>query len=188
MPKKADNSGSAGSEETLLDAAGVKRAMDHLCREIAGALPGDCPVAIIGLRSRGDELAARLIERLAEGGRGDLLHGTLDITLYRDDVSKRMIQPQVRATVIDFDLDDACVVLVDDVLHTGRTIRAAMDALMDYGRPAAVRLAVLVDRGGREMPICPDFVGKTLKLSPSDSRRVYLDLAETDGADRVYLK
>lgn len=180
--------GKSGDEMTLLDAAGVERALDRLYRQIAGALPADLPVALIGLRSHGDELAFRLMDRLADNGRESLLHGTLDITLYRDDVAKRQVVPRVRATEIDFDLDDAYVILVDDVLHTGRTIRAALDALMDYGRPAVIRLAVLADRGGRELPIAPDFVGEHLELAPDEARRVYLELSETDGVDRVYLK
>ena len=155
---------------------------------ISASLPRDCPVAIVGLRSRGDELARRLIDRLTAAGRRDLHHGTLDITLYSDDLSKRAVQPAVRATEIDFNLDDAWVLLVDDVLNTGRTIRSALDALMDYGRPAVIRLAVLVDRGGRELPIAPDFVGKRLPLGPGEGRRVYVELSEADGRDRVYLK
>lgn len=156
-------------------------------RQIFDRLPGDCPVALVGLRSRGDQIALRLLKALG-AAKADVLHGTLDITLYRDDVSKRAVQPTVQATEIAFDLDGVCVILVDDVLHTGRTIRAAMSALMDYGRPAIIRLAVLVDRGGRELPIAPDFVGETLDLAESDARRVYVELAETDGHDRVYLK
>jgi pyrimidine operon attenuation protein/uracil phosphoribosyltransferase len=175
-------------EQTLLDSGGVEQAVGQLYEQIAKGLPADCPVALIGLRSHGDQLARRLGDRLAAAGHQGLLHGTLDITLYRDDVSKRAVQPTVRATEIDFDLDDACVILVDDVLHTGRTIRAAMDALMDYGRPAAIRLAVLVDRGGRELPIVPDYVGRTVRLAAAETRRVYLELLETEGRDRVYLK
>ena len=174
-------------QETLLDAAGVEQAVASLAAQIAKALPAGRPACVIGLRSHGDELARRLMDRLA-AAHADLRHGTLDITLYRDDLSKRAVQPTVRATEIDFDLDDAWIILVDDVLHTGRTIRAALDELMDYGRPAVIRLAVLVDRGGRELPICPDFVGESLKLPADDPRRVYLDLSETDGRDRVYLQ
>lgn len=180
----------ADGTTTVLDAVGVKAAIGRVCRQITAALADaepDQPVALIGLRSRGDELAGRLMSCLA-ATRADLLRGTLDITLYRDDVSKRAVQPTVQATEIEFDLDNAFVILVDDVLHTGRTIRAAMDALMDFGRPAIIRLAVLVDRGGRELPIAPDFVGHRLALSPDDPRRVYLELAETDQQDRVYLK
>ncbi len=180
----------ADGTTTVLDAAGVKAAIARLCRQIADALPPGQqaqPVALVGLRSRGDELAGRLMGCLS-AGRTDLLRGTLDITLYRDDVSKRAVQPTVQATEIEFDLDNAFVILVDDVLHTGRTIRAAMDALMDFGRPAVIRLAVLVDRGGRELPIAPDFVGHRLELPADDPRRVYVELADTDQQDRVYLK
>ena len=174
-------------EQTLLDSAAVDQALNRIGKQIAANLPAEGVVALIGLRSRGDELARRLIGGLRKT-RPDLCHGTLDITLYRDDLSKRAVQPTVRATEIDFNLDGAFVILVDDVLNTGRTIRAAMDALMDYGRPAVIRLAVLVDRGGRELPIAPDFVGAQLDLPADDPRRVYFELAETDGRDRVYLK
>jgi pyrimidine operon attenuation protein/uracil phosphoribosyltransferase len=177
----------AAGEQTLLDSAAVDRALNLMGRQISANLPADGVVALVGLRSRGDELARRLIGCLREK-RPDLCHGTLDITLYRDDLSKRAVQPTVRATEIDFDLDGAFVILVDDVLNTGRTIRAALDALMDYGRPAVIRLAVLVDRGGRELPIAPDFVGARLDLPADEPRRVYFELAETDGRDRVYLK
>ncbi len=180
--------GAGPAEQTLLDAAGVEQAIERMFGQMAETLPGDAPVALVGLRSRGDELARRLMARLAAAGRHDVLHGTLDITLYRDDVSKRAVQPVVRASEIDFDLDEAFVVLVDDVLHTGRTIRAALAALMDYGRPAVIRLAVLADRGGRELPIAPDYVGTTLHLAGDDPRRVFVELKEIDGRDRVYLK
>lgn len=178
----------SNTEQTVLDPDGIADALGRMFDQLADAMPDDRPVALIGLRSRGDLLAERLIDRLADAGRDDVAHGALDITLYRDDVSKRAVQPVVRATEIDFDLDDAWVVLVDDVLHTGRTIRAAMDALMDYGRPAVIRLAVLVDRGGRELPIAPDFVGHALELDAGDPRRVFLELEEEDGTDRVYLR
>lgn len=177
----------AAAEQTLLDAPAVAAALEQMCRQIADALPADCPVALVGLRSRGDEIARRLIGCLSRTRTG-LLHGTLDITLYRDDLSKRAVQPTVQSTEIDFDLDGVCVVLVDDVLNTGRTIRSALDALMDYGRPAVIRLAVLVDRGGRELPIAPDFVGTRLDLPAGETRRVFVELAEADGRDRVYLR
>jgi pyrimidine operon attenuation protein/uracil phosphoribosyltransferase len=188
MAKRSKAANSKTDEQTILDAAGVAKALDRLFKQITKALGADAPIALIGLRSRGDELAERLLDRFADAGRDDIRHGALDATLYRDDVSKRMVQPTVQATEIDFDLDDLVIVLVDDVLHTGRTIRAALDALMGYGRPASIRLAVLVDRGGREVPICPDFVGHRLALDADDPRRVFLELEDTDGDDRVYLK
>lgn len=166
--KSASKTGPQPAEQTLLDEQAVSLALERMCRQISDHLPDDCPVALVGLRSRGDELALRLLKCVSRR-RKDLLHGTLDITLYRDDVSKRAVQPIVRATEIDFDLDGACVILVDDVLHTGRTIRAAMSALMDYGRPAVIRLAVLVDRGGRELPVQADYAAARVALPASQS-------------------
>lgn len=179
---------SAGRQETLLDPADIDAAINRLTGQIAAAMPKSQSVALVGLRSHGDQIARRIMDRLHAAGYSQLLHGALDITLYRDDLSKHAVQPTVRATEIEFDLDDACVILVDDVLNTGRTIRAAISALMDYGRPAVIRLAVLVDRGGRELPIAPDYVGQTLTLRLDEERRVYVELAETDGADRVFLQ
>jgi len=112
-------------------------------------------------------------------------HGVLDITFYRDDLSRLRGAPLVRATEIDFDLDDAWVLLIDDVLQTGRSIRAALDALHDFGRPKAIRLAVLIDRGGRELPIAADFVGHRLLAEPD--QRVQVKLKENDGEEGVYI-
>ena len=139
----------------------------------------------MGIRARGDLIATRLHEAIRRNEGVDLPLGSLDITLYRDDLTRIGHAPVVRESVIPFSIDDRIVVLVDDVLFTGRTIRAAMDALVDYGRPRAIRLAVLVDRGHRERPIRADFVGKKLPTAIGDDVRV--QLVETGGKDEVEL-
>jgi len=140
---------------------------------------------LVGIRARGDLLAARLHEAIQLNEHVDLPLGSLDITLYRDDLTRVGNAPIVRESVIPFSVDDRVVVLVDDVLFTGRTVRAAMDALVDYGRPRAIRLAVLVDRGHRELPIRADFVGKNVPTAATDDVRV--QLVETGGRDEVEL-
>ncbi len=139
----------------------------------------------MGIRARGDLIAARLHDAITRNEGVDLPLGSLDITLYRDDLTRIGNAPVVRESVIPFSVDDRIVVLVDDVLFTGRTIRAAMDALVDYGRPRAIRLAVLVDRGHRELPIRADFVGKNVPTAITDDVRVHL--VETGGNDEVEL-
>jgi len=140
-------------------------------------------LAVIGIRSRGDVLAARLRDALRANEGVDVPLGLLDITLYRDDLTRVGYAPEIHETRIPFSVDDRVVVLVDDVLYTGRTIRAALDALVDFGRPKAIRLAVLVDRGHRELPIRADFVGKNVPTQPGDDVRVRL--TEIDGRDEV---
>jgi len=139
----------------------------------------------VGIRARGDLIATRLHEAIRRNEGVDLPLGSLDITLYRDDLTRIGHAPVVRESVIPFSVDDRTIVLVDDVLYTGRTIRAAMDALVDFGRPQAIRLAVLVDRGHRELPIRADFVGKNLPTAIGDDVRV--QLVETGGKDEVEL-
>ena len=139
----------------------------------------------MGIRARGDLIATRLHEAIRRNENVDLPLGSLDITLYRDDLTRIGHAPVVRESVIPFSIDDRIVVLVDDVLFTGRTIRAAMDALVDYGRPRAIRLAVLIDRGHRELPIRADFVGKNVPTKVTDDVRV--QLIEIGGADTVEL-
>ncbi len=147
---------------------------------------GGADLALVGIKTRGETLAERIAEKIAgiEGKRPAV--GALDITLYRDDFGTRAEQPRVRSTEIPFPLKGMTVVLVDDVLFTGRTIRAAMDALMDLGRPRVIRLAVLVDRGHRELPIRPDYIGKNLPTSRKESVAVMLQ--EHDGQDRVVIQ
>jgi pyrimidine operon attenuation protein/uracil phosphoribosyltransferase len=179
------------SGKVVLDADALSRTLSRIAHEIIEADPELDEVALVGIQTRGVPLAqrlARLIEERA-GAAPDL--GAVDITFYRDDVTVRggeaplAPQPLVRATQLDFPLDGRTVILVDDVLYTGRTIRAAIDALFDYGRPAAVQLAVLVDRGHRELPIRPDYVGKNLPTSRSE--RIQVQLVEVDEIDAVLL-
>jgi pyrimidine operon attenuation protein/uracil phosphoribosyltransferase len=149
--------------------------------------PGSDGVALVGIHTRGAILGRRLHALVGELTGAEVPFGDLDISFYRDDVGDREpgAQPVVYASHLDFDIDDLTVVLVDDVLFTGRTVRAAIDALFDYGRPERVQLAVLVDRGHRELPIRPDYVGKNLPTSRTE--RVYVRLEETDGVDEVMI-
>ncbi len=169
----------------LLDAAEIRRAVTRIAHEIVERNKGAGRVALIGIAARGDDLARRLaseIERIE-----DVLVpvGVLDITFYRDDIGLRAEAPEVHETRIDFDITDTTVVLVDDVLFTGRTVRAAIDALVDFGRPKLVRLAVLVDRGHRELPIRADHVGKNLPTSADEVVKVHVK--EIDGEDAVLI-
>ncbi len=169
----------------LLAADDVRRAITRIAHEIVERERDLSQLAIVGIRTRGDVLAARLREALRAIEGRDVPLGSLDITLYRDDLTRIGYSPTVHRTEIPFSVDDRVVVLVDDVLFTGRTVRAAMDALVDYGRPRAIRLAVLVDRGHRELPIRADFVGKNVATAPGDDVRVRL--SESDGRDEVEL-
>ncbi len=167
----------------LMGADDVRRAIARIAHEIVERDSDPHRIALVGIRSRGDVLASRLRAAIRANEGVDLPLGILDITLYRDDLTRVGNSPIVRTTEIGFPVDDRVVVLVDDVLFTGRTIRAAMDALVDYGRPQAIRLAVLVDRGHRELPIRADHVGKNLPTQPRDDVRVHL--VEVDGRDEV---
>ncbi len=170
-------------ETVVLDEAGVRRALRRIAHEIVEQDPGDS-LAIVGIHRRGALLAARLRDLLVALTGAEIPLGDVDISFYRDDVATRgTSQPVVHASHIDFAIDGATVVIVDDVLYTGRTARAAIDALFDYGRPAMVRLAVLADRGHRELPIRPDHVGKNLPTAHSE--RVNVRVAELDGVDQV---
>lgn len=168
----------------ILDAAAIEEGIQALAARIREGT-GDGPVALVGIRSRGDEVAERLCGVLSDDDR-ELLLGTLDISLYRDDYEHLHENPQLQGSEIDFEIDGARIILVDDVLFTGRTIRAAMDALCDYGRPGKIELAVLIDRGHREMPIQPDYVGIALDTARRD--HVYVSLEGTDGEDKVEIK
>ena len=169
----------------ILDADRIKRMVDRMAHEIAERqkdLPG---LALIGIRTRGVPLATRLAARLSDLVKQSFPVGTLDITLYRDDLSTVAPQPLLKKTEIDFDLNGRTVLLCDDVLYTGRTIRAALDGVIDLGRPRAIRLAVLIDRGHREFPIEANYVGKSV---PTASREVIqVMFQETDGADEVWI-
>ncbi|HEY3218769.1 MAG TPA: bifunctional pyr operon transcriptional regulator/uracil phosphoribosyltransferase PyrR [Candidatus Limnocylindria bacterium] len=169
----------------LLSADDVRRAVSRIAHEIVERDRDLSALAIVGIRSRGDVLAVRLRDAIRQHENAVVPLGSLDITLYRDDLTRVGYAPVVRGSALDFSVDDKVVVLVDDVLFTGRTIRAAMDALVDYGRPRAIRLAVLVDRGHRELPIRADFVGKNVPTKITDDVRVHL--TEVDGRDEVEL-
>jgi pyrimidine operon attenuation protein/uracil phosphoribosyltransferase len=155
----------------------------RIAHEILERNKGAGELALAGIAARGDDLARRLAEEIARIEGDEIPVGVLDITFYRDDIGMRADAPEVHETRIPFDVTDKTVVVVDDVLYTGRTIRAAMDALMDYGRPRAIQLAVLVDRGHRELPIRADYVGKNVPTRNSELVRVLLK--ETDGEDAV---
>lgn len=169
----------------LLDEKELNETLEKLARQIAGAAPRDAAVAVVGIRRRGEKLAHRLLPLLQRAGVKPAHYGVLDITLYRDDLTTIGPNAVVRGTEIHFDVTDTWMVLVDDVLFTGRSIRAALDAIMDLGRPRAIRLAVLVDRGLRELPIQPDFVGLRTDTEPHHS--VHVKLTEVDGEDKVEL-
>jgi pyrimidine operon attenuation protein/uracil phosphoribosyltransferase len=168
----------------------ISRTVKRLAHEIVEKNFGAKDLAIIGIQTRGVFLAKRIIrEALKAGlaeGRSDIPFGTLDITLYRDDVDSLPTPPAIKETDIPFDLTDKKIVLVDDVLFTGRSIRAALDELMDFGRPKTIQLAVLVDRGHRELPIEPNFVGKSFPTAWEE--RISVELDEIDGKDQVVLK
>jgi pyrimidine operon attenuation protein / uracil phosphoribosyltransferase len=169
---------------TSYEEADVRRIIEQLASYISNAFPPDQNLNIIGIRTRGETLAQRLATILQSRGYLKIGRGILDITLYRDDLSEVGPKPMVRPTHIDIDINSHPLLLVDDVLFTGRSIRAALDALSDFGRPSVIRLAVLIDRGGRELPIQADFVGLTLGDVPAN-HRVNVRLKENDGRDEI---
>jgi pyrimidine operon attenuation protein/uracil phosphoribosyltransferase len=169
-----------------MSADDIRRAVVRVSHEIVERHGGTEGMVLVGIQRRGVPLAQRLAAAIAEHEGVTPPVGALDITFYRDDLSLIAQQPIVKGTTIPVDLNDRTVVLVDDVLYTGRTIRAAMDALVDFGRPRAIRLAVLVDRGHRELPIRADHVGKNVPTARDELVRVHL--AETDGEDAVRLE
>jgi len=179
------------SEKVLLDADAIQRSLTRIAHEIVEGNPDLERVALVGIHTRGVPIAQRLRSLIAELTGQELRLGSVDITFYRDDVQVRggeapiHPQPVVRDTKLDFPLEGMTCVLVDDVLYTGRTIRAAIDALFDYGRPARVQLVCLADRGHRELPIRPDYIGKNLPTAREE--RVQVQLVEIDEVDRVVL-
>jgi len=178
-------------EKVLLDREAVERTLSRIAHEIIEGNPELDQVALVGIHTRGVPLAQRLRRRIADFTGREVALGQLDITFYRDDVHVRggeapqHPQPLVRDSKLDFALDGMTCVLVDDVLYTGRTIRAAVEALFDYGRPARVQLAVLADRGHRELPIRPDYVGKNFPTHRDE--RIQVQLVEVDEVDQVLL-
>jgi len=172
----------------VMDADRISRALVRIAHEIVERNRGVENLAVIGVRSRGVPLARRIAAALKSICGDDVPVGVLDITLYRDDLMRTTVGPQplVRRTEIPFSIDDRVIVLVDDVLFTGRTTRAALDALIDFGRPKAIQLVVLVDRGHRELPIKADYVGKNIPTSRRET--VHVKLTDTDGSDEVSLE
>jgi pyrimidine operon attenuation protein / uracil phosphoribosyltransferase len=172
----------------VMDADRMSRALTRMSHEILERNRGLDEIALVGIRTRGVPLARRIGRTLREINGDDVPTGALDITLYRDDLMRNPVGPQplVRRTEIPFSIDDRKILLVDDVLYTGRTIRSALDALIDFGRPQAIQLVVLIDRGHRELPIKADYVGKNLPTSSRQS--VQVRLLEIDAADEVVIE
>lgn len=169
----------------LMDATSVGRSVTRIAHEILERNDGPQDIVLIGIITRGDPLAKRIKKLIFEQSNEDIPIGLVDITFHRDDFRERLVVPQVKNTNIPFSLDDKTVILVDDVLFTGRTIRSAIEVLLSFGRPATIQLAVLVDRGHREMPIRADFVGKNIPTHEGEHVKVYLK--EIDGKDTVQL-
>lgn len=172
----------AGASKVVLEADDISRAIRRMAHEILERNKGASDLALVGIRKRGVPLAGRLAAEIAAIEGSAVPTGDLDVSFYRDDVGIRRPQ-EIFSTNVGFDLDNVSVVLVDDVLYTGRTVRAAIDALVDFGRPRNIQLAVLVDRGHRELPIRADFIGKNLPTSAGEDVKV--NLLETDGEDSV---
>jgi len=169
----------------IIDREGLGRIIVRIGHEILERNRGTEGLCLVGIRNRGVFLASRLAQLISRIENTEVPVGALDITLYRDDLTLVANKPLVRKTEIDFDITDKIVVLVDDVLYTGRTVRAALDALVDFGRPKAIQLAVLIDRGHRELPIRADYVGKNIPTSRSETVEVRLE--ECDGYDEVVI-
>lgn len=170
-------------EKTIMSESDVRRALTRIAHEMIERNRGVDHLVLVGMRTRGVPLAQRLVEKLRELEDADIPLGQLDFTLYRDDLWKRGLEPVVRSTSIPVDITGKRVILVDDVLYTGRSVRAALDAMMDLGRPDAIQLAVLIDRGHRELPIRADYVGKNVPTARDEDVKV--SLVEIDGRDEV---
>jgi pyrimidine operon attenuation protein/uracil phosphoribosyltransferase len=177
--------GGVGQKAKIMDQEGIRRAVTRIAHEIIERNKGTDNLALIGIRRRGVPLALRLAEKIRDIEGKDVPVGMLDITLYRDDLGTRARQPRVRKTEVPFSMDGKKIVLVDDVMYTGRTIRAALDAIIDLGRPRVIQLAVLIDRGHRELPIRADYVGKNVPTSRREA--VEVRLLETDGEEDVII-
>ena len=181
----ASTSPAAAAAKTILDAKAVARTLRRMADEIVELNDGTEGLVIVGIQRRGVQLAARIVRLIAEREKVEVPQGALDITLYRDDLQTVGPRPVVGPTNIPVNIDDQHIVIVDDVLYTGRTVRAALDELADFGRPRRIALAVLIDRGGRELPIAPDVVGKVTDVQPG--QRVDVLIEELDGRDAVVL-
>lgn len=175
------------SKQVVLEEKDIEIALKKICKQLLGRHPQLNDTVLVGIRTGGVYLAERLKQKILQERGVDLPTGIIDITLYRDDWTRRSQTPEVKKTEIHFSIEDKHVLLVDDVLFTGRTIRAALDALLDLGRPRRVELAALIDRGHRELPICADYTGKTLeKISRQDS--VNVELKELADVDQVVIE
>lgn len=172
-------------KSNIMDEKGFDRTLTRLAHEIIEKNKGVETVALVGIRTRGEFLACRLASKIGNIENRTITPGMLDITLYRDDLGLRLDNPELKGTHIGFNVTGTNIILVDDVLYTGRTIRAALDALMDMGRPASIQLAVLIDRGHRELPIRADFVGKNVPTAAGEEIQVHMQ--EVDGIDEVVL-
>ena len=174
------------SSNVIMDQQAIRRALTRIAHEILERNSSAENLAIVGIRSRGAHLAERLSKIVGEIEKTQVPVGYLDITLYRDDIQTKLEQPVIQKTELLFDVVEKVIILVDDVLFTGRTVRAALDEIIDFGRPEAIQLAVLIDRGNRELPIRADYVGKT--LSTTLKEEIMVKLTEVDGEDSVIVK
>jgi pyrimidine operon attenuation protein/uracil phosphoribosyltransferase len=174
--------------KTILDSQAIRRALTRISHEIIEANQGIKNIVLVGIKTRGIYLAQRIAERIKEIEGSPVDVGEIDITLYRDDLTKKTDdnEPRLKGTDIPFGITDKNVILVDDVLYTGRTVRAAMDALIDQGRPSRIQLAVLIDRGHRELPIRPDFIGKNVPTASNEN--IVVAVKETDKQDQVSIQ
>lgn len=169
----------------LMDETALKRTVTRLAHEIIERCKGTENIAVIGIRTRGEFVAKRIARKIEEVENTAVPVGVLDTVMYRDDFRRKKALPAMEITDIPFSVDDKILILVDDVIYTGRTIRAAMDALMDFGRPSAIQLAVLIDRGHRELPIKADYIGKSVPTAKNEEVRV--QMREVDGRDEILL-
>lgn len=169
----------------VVDKQGLDRLLTRISHEILEKNKGSDNLVLMGMKTRGEFLAKRIHEKIKQIDNVDLPLGVLDVTLYRDDFRTSLKQPQVSVSNITFDINEKDVILIDDVLYTGRTVRSALNALMDFGRPASIQLFILVDRGHRELPIRADYVGKNIPTS--QNQEIKLKMEEVDGEDAIYL-
>ena len=169
----------------IIDEDGLSRIITRMAHEILEKNKGSQNLVLMGMKTRGEFLAQRIFERIKEIEKIELPLGVLDVTLYRDDFRTRLKQPEVSVSNITFDINERDVIIIDDVLYTGRTVRSALNALMDFGRPRSIQLCVLVDRGHRELPIRADYIGKNIPTSNQEEIKV--KMKEIDGEDAIYL-
>ncbi len=169
----------------IIDSEGFDRILTRIAHEILEKNKGSHNLVLMGMRTRGEFLAKRITEKIKQIDKVDLPCGVLDVTLYRDDFRTRLKQPEVSVSNITFDINDKDIILVDDVLFTGRTVRSALNAIMDMGRPRSIQLCILIDRGHRELPIRADYVGKNIPTSPNEEIKV--KMKEHDGEDAIYI-